>query len=348
MRILSLLRLKWRARKGASFVELAIVIPLLLTVAFGVVDFARYFWASVILNHAASRAVDFAAKLDIAEDLQTPSTACLQERRSPVCKEYWQKLDDFMRRREAIFAKAEEFLRSAPIGVTLDEYVMTDPDYVDYSNYEFPDELKRSSVMGFVRPGDSAYLSKMPAEFKEISNHPDYPPLWNPCRAPGVSSAQAKKGWPESRGGETWNSVLAECPIVVKFQGTFDPVTPFIQNMPIKVAQLRFVTPSDQGQGIVKGNFEEPSTPTHTGIPTNTIPGGDTPTVSVDTPGPGHTPSLTTPTVGPSQNAYTPHTDPTTDPGVTPTIYEEPDTPTPFPPPPTFDIDCGESGCYGG
>jgi hypothetical protein len=61
-------------RDGAAVIELAIVLPLLLTIVFGCIDFGRFAYAYIALSNAAREAAYLAATTPIPSDSERMQT----------------------------------------------------------------------------------------------------------------------------------------------------------------------------------------------------------------------------------------------------------------------------------
>jgi Flp pilus assembly protein TadG len=56
-------RSRWRGNTGSALVELAVVLPLLVLIIIGTVDFARVFYTAIELTNAARAGTQYAASL---------------------------------------------------------------------------------------------------------------------------------------------------------------------------------------------------------------------------------------------------------------------------------------------
>jgi Flp pilus assembly protein TadG len=65
---------KWRDSRGATLVETAVVLPLLLLLTFAVVDFATFLYVYLALENGVSQATRYAVTGQTQDDPGTPAT----------------------------------------------------------------------------------------------------------------------------------------------------------------------------------------------------------------------------------------------------------------------------------
>jgi len=285
------MRIRVSKDAGAAIVEAAIVLPLLLLCVLVVLDIARYFFISIMLNYAAFEAVDHASKLPVevsilASDCSSPPAPFSEN----PCRRYLERIESDVLSKIAvrIAALAARPASSSGAGLIPFEHYSGG----DYSNLydRNPDPSSQSSFMSyaaFLRPGEQVRYADGGGYYE------------HPLRS-------FSEGWP--RPGETWDTVLRMYPLVVHLEARFHFFTPFFTDTVIKATQTGFRrTPNPGILGAVV-----PPTPTPTRTPTPTV----TPTA---TRAPTSTPTRT-PTRTPRPTAtQTPTTTPTATRTATPT-----------------------------
>lgn len=77
MRLTRLLK-RWRSEEGAAVVEFALVLPILMILVFGIIDFARAFYTISTLVSAVREGARYAAVLE--QPLASPSQRLIRDR----------------------------------------------------------------------------------------------------------------------------------------------------------------------------------------------------------------------------------------------------------------------------
>lgn len=314
---------------GAALIEAAIVLPLLLFTILVVLDIARYFFISMMLDFAAYEAVDHASKLPVEVSIAAPDCS------GPVppysqnpCGQYLQRIEaDVLGGIAVRLASLATRPSSSPSGAGL-------LPFEHYSSSDYPNLYSRNPAPGsqsaftayaaFLRPGERVrYAGPSGVRYYE-----------HPLRPFSV-------GWP--KGGETWDSLLRMYPLVVHLEANFKFFTPFFSDTVIKATQTGFRrTPNPGILGAVlpptpTATVTPSPTPTRTPVPPATATPSATPTNTArptSTPTATRTPTATltatptgTLTATPTSTA-TPTLTPTGTPTRTPTSTRTP-TPTP-------------------
>jgi hypothetical protein len=235
---------------GATIVEAAIAVPLFLLLLFVLIEFIRYFYIYIVLNYAAFRAVDFAAKISIESPIDCIACANGGQKEAD-CRLYASRVREILRRALHVGRVTGVGPSTRTSGTRFVRFKTYDREGGgDYENcYHSPGErgsgLKErigkidvpvksiEDDAAFLRPGEVAVRMSGP-EAGTKYHHPTRQIGDNPY----MDLSKTGKGWPQS--GENWNGVLAEEPIVVYMEAVFHPLVPVIPDLMIRAQQIGF------------------------------------------------------------------------------------------------------------
>lgn len=258
---------------GASYVEAAIAVPLFLLFVFALIDFARYFLVSGMLNWAAQSGADWASKVEVEvittqmADGEDPcdSRGCPGPSGTRDNCVFYENLFGLITQRVLQDVATFTAPSSADSYSSLVQWEHYHPqDYVcnpeegTYGSGLDSAAGWRTLDVAFLRPGER--VREVGANSERIVEHP-----MRPCSStPGaVCQTGDNTGWP--RPGESWGQILEANPVVVLLEVRFRPITPLMPELRIQSMQFGFRTTRQFGVG----NPSAPL-PTATNAPTNT------------------------------------------------------------------------------
>jgi hypothetical protein len=261
---------------GASYVEFAIVIPVLLFVTLFIIDISRYVFTLSVLNTAAAIGVDYAAKLDIGTYIDqgycTSNPKALAE-----CNKYIARVNAINTRALNIAKLAASTDQNAYTHLLQQTMYSTE----GYASYQPIDSTVApiSSSVGFLRPGETNKIIWNNTFF-------DHPTLL-PKRTGGV-------GMPTKTTIGGWDQVFLQHPIAVNIQAQMRCFTPLFGPWLVQATQLAYKKPlskSISGSPADINPLTPTATPsrTPTATPTGGGPIGNTPVPA--TPYPTATPA---------------------------------------------------------
>jgi len=256
--------------KGASLIEAALTLPLFLVLVLFIVDIARWFLISVILNYASQQATDSLSKLEI--EVNTDMLSCSAP--GPTnpdgcphcCTEYLRRISSVANEAVAIaryVASSSSESNSLARLVRFRHYPQELYGTIPIINSEEDFEAE----IAIMRPGEAVCRKDANCSLSQFSF------VEHPTRGlkRDLSGMPSGPDWPEPP--ESWLSVLGVHPVVVRFEVMFDFITPFIPDMRMRPSQIGYREVSVFG-GVVQ-TFP---TITPTSSPTSTVTVTPTPT----------------------------------------------------------------------
>jgi len=250
------------ALRGASMIEAALSLPILLFFVLFIIDLGRYFFVFLILNYAAYSAVDFSTKLRFESDISASCQCSTAQPDSDVCCSYQENLRRVM---EKALSTANLVASSSNDASKARLQSFEHYNSSDYSGYmtlgagviESPPAIYDVAIL---RPGEKVrrHYPLPSGTHEEFVSHSTrgFPE--------DVANPQAGLGWPQ--GSESWLGVLAAHPLEVRLEVLFQPVTPLFPSVRITASQLGYRKTG--AFGGVPPAIDAP--PTATPLPTST------------------------------------------------------------------------------
>lgn len=231
---------------GASLIEVALSLPLFMLLILFIVDVSRYFFIYVMLNLAAQRAVDYAAKLPV--DINIGVNACSID--AQACTDYRARVEGILKvatdLAERVVARSDSNNETRLISLT-----HFAPDI-----YTGQNQLGIGSLVadaGLVRPGERLIRQGGSASDSEaLFDHPTRP--YGTARFYGPPA-----------NGESWALLLENHPLVLHMEALYSPITPGIPELSMQIDQIAYRRSNKFG-------VAPPPAPTLAAGPTSTRP----------------------------------------------------------------------------
>jgi len=219
-------RLCARSARGATFLEAALALPLLLVIAVVIIDLARYVVVWSVLEYAAYRAVDEASKRRI--EIDTTEAACAADPSS--CFDYYARVNEILDSAIAI-ARLVAAEPGSSGSVRLLPYAHYDDAMYNTGHNDsglgthMPMPLMKAAA--FLRPGEAVMRSPEGGIRNAVMASP-----------PRTFGTGPKEGWPQAIYGENWERVLDQYPVMVMLEAEFEPFTPLLPALLITAEQM--------------------------------------------------------------------------------------------------------------
>lgn len=225
--------------KGASFVEVAVTLPIMLLCMLFLIDLTWYFVTYSVLSYAVHEGADIAAKIPVETD--TSTVAC------GSASEDSYKLDLCYRYLVEVSALVNEVDKTADLISSRGKdsgrvYRLRYNHYYDTAQtfrgrksgtqIEQPSAL--SGYTGFIRPGE-----RIKTELGDVHDHPSRPFY--------SVDPKAAQGWPGT--SESWASVLASNPVEITISAVYRPLTLLLPDVPITVSAFAYRKTGLGGRG---------------------------------------------------------------------------------------------------
>ncbi|MCB0332526.1 MAG: pilus assembly protein [Bdellovibrionales bacterium] len=202
---------------GATFVEAAVVLPLLIILLFFVIDVGRYAYTYVFLLRAAHVGADVFSKSVV--EIDTDEEHCSGQPRPDDCQLY----DRFF---ERAATQAIDAARTVA-GVSASQAQTHLRPFTHYTDAEQQYSLPSGSTqfdVAILRPGERALGSN-----GEYFDHPT---------RPFGTTSEDNLGWPSP--SQSWLSVLETHPVAVHLEASFRPIIPFLPELTVSATQMAY------------------------------------------------------------------------------------------------------------
>ncbi len=280
-----------KQRRGATLVEAAFALPILLLFVFGTIDFVLYYYYSTTLGWAAKGAADTFSKLPV--ELDTTASRCGSS--SSTCTIDLQTAsptgdntcDRFYRTVQQATRLGIDRIRVVTDPFSTDSKLTMVP-FTHFAPADYPNSMAADVTSGvcsfnlplaILRPGERARRPD-----GTVVEHPTRPCSANSTQ-PCYSNSLDGTGWP--RLGDTWLELLAANPVAVVMEADYKPFLPIFPFRKVSVVQLAYRARSVPVFGRpMTGALATPgpvsTVPPTIGIPIATV----TPRPATPTPGP--------------------------------------------------------------
>ena len=201
--------------RGATAVEAALTLPIFLGFVLILLDLGGYFFSYCVLSYAAHSAVQEASKLELEE--KTDPTSCAKS------AEFTQKCKNFRKRVLEVLSTADDI--ADLVSSTGGNGRVIRRQFQHFSAVgqvlTIPGEQASSVIAGaaLLRPGEQATASD-----GTILTHVTRPFV----------------AWPEADSVDNWSTRMAQDPLQVSIQATYQPLTPLFERVPINITALAF------------------------------------------------------------------------------------------------------------
>ena len=281
---------------GASLIEAAFALPIFIIFVLLIIDVARYFFVSMVLNYAASQGVDVASKLRI--EIPTHNSHCriISGDASSI-----QRYRDCQRFLGMFDQVVNHTLSLADVAVGSNRVTLLEVEHYKDADYDsnlepwtgISDERR---FAGFLRPGEAVRIIAEDGvtELGKFS----HPIRRDANFDPSLPSRSV--GWPDPAKGEQWENILQNAPIAVHLEAHFYPITPIFSSLasPIRISVTQFAFRKGNDIGVSDPGDSSSFTPPPTQTSTPSLPPHLVPTFTPSRiPTPTYTPTRTnTPT----------------------------------------------------